>query len=195
VTGHVRVCRECGEEYRAGVAVCADCGGELDDRPLDEDGAPVAVAAPPVPAAAAPTHRVLFITPRAAELVPLAEALREAGVDYRLAEQAPVADGAPVRYAIAVGEEDAAEALRVLGPILVPEDHAAEADALETRFAADRGGYLECPACGARQPPGTSECPECGLGLGGAPAACARCGAPLPEPEADCPACGASSPR
>ena len=136
----------------------------------------------------------LFITPRAAELVPLAEALREAGVGYRLAEQAPVADGAPVRYAIAVEDEDAAEALRVLGSKLVPADHGAEADALETRFAEGRG-YVECPACGARQPEGASECPECGLGLGGSAAACARCSAPLPEPDADCPACGASPPR
>ncbi len=195
MTEHVRVCRECGEEYRAGVAVCADCGGELEDRLLDDRGRPVegsAAAAAPPPEAT--SHRVLFITPRAAELVPLAEALREAGVGYRLAEQAPVADGAPVRYAIAVEEEDAAEALRVLGPKLVPEDHGAEADALETRFAAGRG-YVECPACGARQPEGASECPECGLGLGGSAAACARCGAPLPEPDADCPACGASPPR
>ena len=29
---HVRVCVECGEEYRPEIAVCADCGGALEDR-------------------------------------------------------------------------------------------------------------------------------------------------------------------
>jgi hypothetical protein len=32
----VRVCRECGEEYRPDVLVCADCGGELETRRADE---------------------------------------------------------------------------------------------------------------------------------------------------------------
>ena len=32
MTDHVRVCRECGEEYRPEVVRCADCGGELEDR-------------------------------------------------------------------------------------------------------------------------------------------------------------------
>jgi hypothetical protein len=190
VSDHVRVCRECGEEYRADVAVCADCGGELEDRPLDENGEP-AVAAAPDPAPAAP-QRVVFVTPRAAELVPLAEALRDAEIGYRLAEQAPVGDGAPVRYSLLVDEGDAAQALRALGARLVPEEHEADAHALETRFAEGRG-YVACPACGARQPEGALECPECGLGLGAAAAACPRCGEPLPEPDADCPSCGASS--
>jgi uncharacterized OB-fold protein len=195
VTEYVRVCRDCGEQYRPGVAVCADCGGALEDRPLDDDGQPVeSTAAAAIPAQDATSHRVVFVTPRAAELVPLAEALREAEIGHRLAEQAPVGDGAPVRYALLVEEDDAEEALRALGPVLVPEDHAAEAHALETRFA-DGRGYVECPACGTKQAEGATECPECGLGLGSAAATCALCGEPLPEPEADCPACGASAPR
>ena len=32
MTDHVRVCRECGEEYRPEIVRCADCGGELEDR-------------------------------------------------------------------------------------------------------------------------------------------------------------------
>lgn len=195
MTEHVRVCRECGEEYRPGIAVCADCGGELEDRLLDEHGRLVEGTAAAEEASHETTsHRVVFVSPRATELVPLAEALREAGLAYRLAEQPPVAEGAPVRYALLVEEEKAAEALRTLGPHLVPEEHEAEAHALETRFAPGRG-YVECPACGARQPEGAAECPECGLGLGGGSAACARCGEPLPEPDADCPSCGASAPR
>jgi hypothetical protein len=196
MTEHVRVCRECGEEYRPGVAICADCGGALEDRLLDDRGRPIepAPAGAEGPGPATTNHRVVFLTPRAPELVPLAETLRDAGIAYRLAEQPPVVEGGSVRYALLVEEEHAVEALRALGPTLVPEEHAAEAHAVETRFAAGRG-YVECPACGARQPDGAVECPECGLGLGAAAAACARCGEALPEPDADCPSCGASSPR
>lgn len=191
---HVRVCRDCGEEYRPGVAVCADCGGELEDRALGDDGEPL--SAPPSAAAArdVPAPRVVFVASRAAEILPLAETLRDAEIAHRIGEIPPVADGAPVRYALLVEEEDAAGALRALGPALLSEDHDAEAEAVETRFAAGRG-YVECPACGARQTPGAAECPECGLGLGSESAVCAKCGEPLPEPDADCPACGASAPR
>ena len=38
---HVRVCVECGEEYRPEVAQCADCGGDLEDRHLGEGGLPM----------------------------------------------------------------------------------------------------------------------------------------------------------
>lgn len=192
---HVRVCRDCGEEYRAGVAVCADCGGELEDRTLGDDGEPLPAPPPAAAAVDAPAPRVVFVASRAAEILPLAETLRDAEIAHRIGEIPPVADGAPVRYALLVEEEDAAEALRALGPALLSEDHDAEAEAVETRFAAERGGYVECPACGARQTPGADECPECGLGLGSQSAVCAKCGAPLPEPDAGCPACGASAPR
>ncbi|MFN8092929.1 MAG: zinc ribbon domain-containing protein [Vicinamibacteria bacterium] len=136
-----------------------------------------------------------FVASRAAEILPLAETLRDAEIAHRIGEMPPVADGAPVRYALLVEEEDAADALRAIGPALLNEDHDAEAEAVETRFAAGRGGYVECPACGARQPEGAAECPECGLGLGGEATPCAKCGQPLPEPGDDCPACGALAPR
>ena len=35
---HIRVCRECGEEYRPHIVSCADCGGELEDVYEDELG-------------------------------------------------------------------------------------------------------------------------------------------------------------
>jgi hypothetical protein len=195
VTEHVRVCRECGEEYRAGVAVCADCGGELEDRLLGDDGEAVPPAgAPAAPPVEGPAHRVVFVTPRATELVPLAEALREAEIAYRLAEQPPAADGAPVRYALLVEEKDAKGALRALGPVLVPEEHEAAAETIETRFAEGRG-YVACPACGAHQPESATECPECGLDLGGQAASCPRCGEAVADPDAACPSCGAPPAR
>ncbi len=193
----IRVCRDCGEEYRAGVARCADCGGELQDRLLDEEGNPVEPEQEPAAETPAPVvnsaHRVVFITPKAAELVPLAEALREGGIEYPLAEQPATVEGAASRYALLVNEADAASALQTLEPLLA-EEAGEDLHAVETRFEAGRG-YVACPACGTEQPPGAVECSECGLAFGAeaeTTVTCARCGAPLPEPGATCPACGRS---
>jgi ribosomal protein L40E len=166
---HVRICRDCGEEYRPEAVRCADCGGELEDRkPGEEPEAP-----PPEPDEApvdAAGHRALFLTPRAAELVPLAERLRETRIEYRLAQQPAPAAGAPARYALLVRDEDAAGALSALADLLAPDEPAEGIRAVETRFDPGRG-YVQCPACGAEPPPGADECPGCGLGLGGEPEA------------------------
>ena len=169
---HVRVCRDCGEEYRPDVVRCADCGGELADVHEGEADGSVPAAAAGVSTALPPAgavldnHHVLFLTSRAADLVPMAERLREAGLAYRLAEQRPATEGAPVRYALLVPDEGAEEALRALADLLAPHDEGGDVHAVETRFVAERG-YVECPACGARTAPGGAECPDCGLGLGG----------------------------
>ncbi|MGE5127638.1 MAG: zinc ribbon domain-containing protein [Betaproteobacteria bacterium] len=194
MTLHVRVCRECGEEYRPEAQRCADCGGELEDRQLDEEGNPIGgeEEAEEAPEPVAVERRVVFVTPRAAEMVPLAEALREAAIEYHLAEQPATAEGAAPRYALLVREEDATQALRALAPLIAPEDEPEGLHAVDSRFEPEHG-YAECPACGAAQPPGAAECAECGLMLGAAEegaAVCARCSAPLPEPGAACPACG-----
>jgi hypothetical protein len=159
---HVRVCRDCGEEYRPGIVRCADCGGELEDRFPGEDTPPAAQPAP-VPTADLAGYRVLFMTPRATDLVPMAERLRELATDYRLAEQ-PGAEGAPPRYALLVREAAAKSALAALAELVAPQDEVADLHAVETRFDPERG-YLQCPACGADQAPGAKLCPECGLGL------------------------------
>ena len=193
----VRVCSDCGEEYRADAVVCVDCGGALLDRTLDDEGNPLPVEtgeAPAPPPAATLERRIVFVTARVAEVVPLAEALREAAIEYHLAEQPASVEGAPPRYALLVDEAEAGAALRALAPLIAPEESQADMQALEARFEAGRG-YVACPACGAAQPPGAVECAACGLTLGaeseGAPA-CARCSAPLPAPGASCPACGDS---
>jgi len=164
---HVRVCRECGEEYRPGVVRCADCGGELEDRfeGEPEGGAPAARSEEPPSELTG--YRALILTARAADLVPMAERLLEAGVEYRLAEQAARTEGAPARYALLVKDADAAGALTAVADLVAPHEHTEGVHAVETRFDAERG-YLECPACGARTAPGAAECAECGLGLGGA---------------------------
>jgi hypothetical protein len=165
----VRVCRECGEEYRPGVVRCADCGGELEDRyPGDE--APAAPAQEPPPGVDLLGYRVLYMTPRATDLVPMAERLRQAPIEYRLAEQPGAVEGAPPRYAILVRDDDAQRALAAVTDLIAPHEDAADVHAVETRFDPERG-YLRCPACGAAPPAGAAECPECGLGLGGEEAA------------------------
>ena len=164
---HVRVCRDCGEEYRPEVVRCADCGGELEDRFEGEpEGAAPAAQRREEPASELAGYRALFLTPRAADLVPMAERLREAGVEYRLAEQAARTEGAPPRYALLVKDADAASALGTLADLVAPHEHTDGVHAVETRFDAEHG-YVQCPACGTKTAPGTAECPECGLGLAG----------------------------
>ena len=163
---HVRVCRDCGEEYRPGVVRCADCGGELEDRfEGGPEGAASPAAAPEEPAPAPVDHRALFVTPFAADLVPMAERLREAGVEYRLAEAPGRVEGAPSRYGLFVKEENTAAALKVLADLVAPHGGAEAVQAAETGFDKEQG-YLECPACGTQTSAGTAECPECGLVLG-----------------------------
>ncbi len=193
MTTSVKVCRSCGEEYRRDVLRCADCGGELVERWLDESGEvvePEETEAPAEePAGPPPDHRVAFVTPRAADLVPLVEALRESDVPYHLTEQPARTEGAPPQYALLVPDARAAAALQAIAPLLATEESADLAH-VETRFDSEKG-YLQCPACGAPRPATAAECPECGLGLGDAEEApaCARCGAPLADPTAVCPNC------
>jgi len=164
---HVRVCRDCGEEYRPEVVRCVDCGGELEDRyPGAEEEAPAAAVSSEATTTELPGHRVLFLTPRAADLVPMAERLQSTTIEYRLAEQPAAAEGAPPRYALLVRDGDARDALLALADLVAPHEDADGVHAVETRFDAERG-YVECPACGARIATGALECPDCGLGLGG----------------------------
>jgi hypothetical protein len=166
---HVRVCRDCGEEYRPGVVRCADCGGELEDRfEGEEEGAAPAAEGGKEPAAEADqagTH-VLAGSTNVRELVPMAERLRESGIEYWFVEQRGSAEGAPPRYALLVRETDASRALATVTELKAAQAHATEGHAVQAHFDEERG-YVECPACGAKTTPGAAECPECGLGLGG----------------------------
>jgi ssDNA-binding Zn-finger/Zn-ribbon topoisomerase 1 len=165
---HVRVCRECGEEYRPGVVRCADCGGELEDRFEGEaEGARPSSATREEPPSELVGYRVLFLTPRAADLVPMAERLRESGVEYRLGEPPGRVEGAPARYALLVKDADAAGALAALADLVAPHEGTDGVHAVESRFDGEHG-YRQCPACGAQTAKGAAECPECGLGLAGA---------------------------
>ncbi len=161
--GHVRVCRDCGEEYRPEILRCADCGGELEDVLPGASREAARTPPPEGPADTAGFHP-LYQTSRATDLVPMVERLREAGVPSRLAEQRSDAEGAPPRYVLLVPEAETRRALAAVTDLVAPHEAAADVHAVETRFDPDRG-YLQCPACGAEPPQGAAECPECGLGL------------------------------
>jgi RNA polymerase subunit RPABC4/transcription elongation factor Spt4 len=188
---HVRVCRDCGEEYRPEIAVCADCGGALQDRWGDED-TPVTGPRPPGPAAPeAPDlsgFRPVFVTSQATVLVPLAECLREAQIEFVLHESGKGPRAPAASFSLLVHDEDAGRALRELAPLLAGAQESGRFHTVETAFEA--GAYRNCPACGVELPAVTDECPACGLGLGEVAAACARCGAPLGAGETECAACG-----
>jgi hypothetical protein len=161
---HVRICRDCGEEYRPEIAVCADCGGELED--VTDFGAhessPRAPESERIPPPDLSGHRSVFQTREPRELVPAAEALREAGLAFRMVETRVQGEERRSTLSLYVREEDAPSALRLLAPLHGPEAaaYAERSSALETGE-----GDARCPACETALPPGAPECPECGLAL------------------------------
>jgi predicted amidophosphoribosyltransferase len=190
---HVRVCRECGEEYRPDIATCADCGGELEDV-YEEEGAPPAprgVAREDPEPIDLSDHRAVFQTPRAPDLVPMAERLKETGIEFHLVEGGE--EGGPSRYSLVVREAEVKRALETLADLVAPHATGDEVRALETHYEAGRG-YVRCPACGAEQGSGLAECAECGLTLGPMVPTCPRCLSPLEEEGAPCAVCGGPPP-
>jgi hypothetical protein len=146
---HVRVCRECGEEFRPEVAVCSDCGGALEDRHLEEEDAwapAPGVLPPPTPSVAPPgQHRAIFQAASASEVEPLAKALGTARIPFAVT-------GSAQSFSLLVAHEDAERALEALKPFGLVTDAPAE-------------GTNACPACGASLLAGAAECPGCGLGF------------------------------
>lgn len=191
---HVRICRDCGEEYRPGITSCADCGGALEDRFLDDE-APRPPTAPAGRASEDDTgpdlsqHRAVFVSGRAADLVPLAEELKQARIPFHLVESPAEEERRAASYSLLVPEDDAARALVLLAPLLAPGEEAEGLPGLEAHFEEGRG-YLRCPACGREPAAGAVECPDCGLALGAFGLTCARCGSSLPEAATTCAACG-----
>ncbi len=170
---NVRVCPECGEEFRPEIVRCSDCGALLVDRAVEED-APSPMAGslhghghsasggPPAPVALAR----LFRADRASDIEPLAERLGKAGLPYRVRT-------VQLSFELLIPEEDREKALGVLGEALRPGLPSTD----DAPFDPE-SGYSACPACGCRLAPRAQECPECGLAVGGEPdaGACPRCG-------------------
>jgi hypothetical protein len=161
---HVRVCVDCGEEYRPEIEVCADCGGVLRD--ADDEAPDAAAGAPAPPSITAQDlegHRIVFQTREPRDLVPAVEAVREAGIAFQIAESRVQNDERRSALSIVVREDDAPAAMRALAPLLGPEAVAYSEGSEEP--TAD--GDARCPACETVVHAGTRECPECGLGLSG----------------------------
>jgi hypothetical protein len=149
---HVRVCVECGEEYRPGIVTCADCGGALEDRHDDGHRSARPAAAPAESAESGGVPEADFTetivrAEKATELTAPADRLVEAGVEFVLRPALPGG------YQLLVAAADHDRALSALG--LLAEEGASAPDA--------------CPACGFALQPGSVECPECGLGIGDEP--------------------------
>ncbi len=198
---HVRVCRDCSEEYRPEIVSCADCGGALEDR-WEEDVTTASPRRAEPPAAEAPDLRgycQIFSTDQARALVPLVERLRERGLAFHLAEGAQGSLRSASRYYLLVPASHAGEASRELAPLLGEGEGAPLSQDIESEFA--DGAYRRCPACGAELLGAPLECPGCGLALGRTeelaaqvnttPAPCTRCGLLLTPGQTECPVCGA----
>ena len=188
---HVRVCRDCGEEYRPQIVTCADCGGELENVFEDENApSPRRRAEEEPDVVDLGDHRAVFQSSRATDLVPMAERLKAAEMEFRLVEEG--APGTPARYSLVVPEGDVKAALEKLADLLAPHMDSEAVHALESSY--ESGRYVRCPACGTEQGSGLAECTECGLTLGAAVPTCEKCQAPLEEEGAPCGACGGPSP-
>jgi hypothetical protein len=179
---HVRVCVECGEEYRPEIAVCADCGGALEDRRDDDGGDERFGPGRAAPAGALSDEGDAGFTDSvqradtAGGLTAAADQLAAEGIPFRIRPARRVSGSEyAAGYRLLVAPDDREDALRALG-LLAPERAGDES--------------RQCPACESAIPSGTLECPECGLVAGDDPnqATCARCGQWLDGPV--CPDCG-----
>jgi hypothetical protein len=166
---HVRVCPECDEEYRPEIATCADCGAELVDRALDEQGRPLAE---PAQAAGEQVTLVALYAGPAAALRPLAEALAAAGIAQKLL---PIPNQSGLTLAVA--QEDGARAMEALAGFHGRGTELGLSELAATFHAGDDAQEHACPACGAAVPEDAAECPDCGLEWSG--------GEPPPPPPED----------
>ena len=168
-TVHVRVCVDCNEEYRPEVARCADCGGVLTDRYDDEGSDGGISSAPPATDSDRPLvdAHALATSADARELVPFADRLVEAGVEFRIVSREVAGEERPRGFELRVADADRSAAVQAVatlgGPdsgvtLLVLRAHSASDDEQTERL---------CPSCDTPVGAAAAECPECGLGLEG----------------------------
>ncbi len=179
---HVRYCPACRTDYRPEIAICADCGGPLEDRDDELDA-----SAAPTPGAPTGTDDLpedfepIHATRDLDDLTPLADALVAAGIDCRMRS---ASSNYQVTYRLFVRTQDQAAAAAVLRSALEPQDSG--------EFDPERG-YARCPACDAALAPKAHQCLECGLLLGPTQTACSECGAPIEADAERCEKCGAAA--
>jgi double zinc ribbon protein len=171
---HVRVCRDCGEEYRPEVSVCADCGGVLEDRYPGQEAAAAAKEsdAPRTSQLPPPDYVSVTLVSNAAEIVPITDRLHEAGIPFYVS-------GDSQGFRLWAHKGDVERGRQVLGLI---GDEPADDFNPET-------GYSRCPACGAAMGPSSPVCPDCGLDMS-TDHTCSECGATIAHGVKACPGCG-----
>jgi hypothetical protein len=154
---HVRVCPDCGEEFRPEIVRCSDCGATLVDRYGDEAGVRPRDQAPsePEPADddALGDYALVFSSTGSEAMRDAADALVAAGIAFRVA-------GSSAAFDLYAHTEDYATALQAL-----PGREGAVTPTPETERHEGQGTRT-CPACGTMLAAGDVECPECQLGLG-----------------------------
>jgi hypothetical protein len=153
---HVRVCPDCGEEFRSEIVRCSDCGALLVDHRGDETVGDVTgemggpELASEVPAESPEDFLPVFTATGSAELREAAGRLAAAGVRFR-------ATGNSTALGLLAHADDFAAATQALagleGAVVLGPQTDADATA--------------CPACGTALPAGAEVCPECQLVVGG----------------------------
>jgi len=187
----VRHCPNCRIDYRPEIERCADCGGELETRNEESDPDQETVPLPEPPPG---EYRSLYYSSDLDEMEPLAGALADAGIPFRLdtTKKDDVTLVPHARFDLKVRDEEREKAREILSAL--PE--AAEMSLVDD--AAGKGydpktGYRNCPACSASIPSGALNCPDCGLSLEGSlePLLCSECGWEVSPADTKCPSCDA----
>ena len=166
---HIRVCVDCKEEYRPEVVRCADCGGALEDRHDDESPDRGSLfERPPVDSdRSLPDAHALATSADARELVPLADRLVEAGVEFRIVSRAVAGEDRPRGFELRVADADRSAALGAVAAVGGPGSGVTLLVTWAPPAGDDEKTELRCPACDAPVGASAAECPECGLGLAG----------------------------
>jgi len=164
----VRVCVDCGEEFRPDVLRCSDCGGELVAR---DDGASSEPASARrresgAPGEALPDARALAWSHDARDLVPVAEGLVAAGLVFRIAPRQVAGEERARGYELQVRGADREAGAKAVAPHITPGSRVTLLAAVVAQ-GSDATDEVRCPACEAAVPTGADECAECGLGLAG----------------------------
>ena len=166
---HVRVCPDCHEEYRPEIVRCADCGGVLQDRyDNDDDDGPAMPSAftPPSAEVERPEDADLAIatSEHARQLVPLADRLLVAGLEFRIVPRGMDREGAPRGFELRVTAADRNAAVHAVAPVAVPDTGVTLLVAWTPPTAEDADTALRCPACDTPVTPSATECAECRAG-------------------------------
>ncbi len=171
----VRVCVECGEEFRPDVVRCSDCGGALldqwdGDARDGDDGGPSpdegpGAAGPAFVRSSEPETRPLAWAQQARDLVPAADLLKAAAVAFHITARQVEGEERPRGFELRVRDADRDAAWAAISSAVGADSGISVLEAPVADASGD-GHESRCAACGTEVAAGIAECPGCGLGLG-----------------------------